>query len=74
MPDSGQLPSTPAPGADLLVLAGDIGVAEVIVGTFLQVPFVAALEAFRQWRFRPGIARVTCPITFTDSGVRYAAK
>ena len=31
----------------------------------------AALEAFRQWRFRPGIRRVSCPITFMDSGVRY---
>jgi TonB family protein len=29
----------------------------------------AALEAFRQWRFRPGIARrVTTPVTFTQRG------
>jgi protein TonB len=28
----------------------------------------AALEAFRRWRFRPGIRRVVTPVTFTPKG------
>ena len=28
----------------------------------------AALEAFRRWRFRPGIRRVITPVTFTQKG------
>lgn len=33
----------------------------------------AALTAFRQWRFRPGTAKVRIPIHFTLSGVSYSA-
>jgi TonB family protein len=52
---------------------GNVTDAVMASSTGSKILDEAALTAFRQWRFRPGTAKVRIPINFTLSGVRYSA-
>jgi TonB family protein len=50
---------------------GNVTSAQILKSTGHQILDDSALEAFRQWRFRPGIVRkVRIPINFTMQGFR----
>jgi TonB family protein len=51
---------------------GYVTSARMLKSTGHQILDEAALEAFRQWRFRPGtVAKVRIPIHYTMRGARY---
>jgi TonB family protein len=52
---------------------GQVTSARMLQSTGHQILDEAALNAFRQWRFRPGtVSHVQIPITFTMTGAVYA--
>jgi TonB family protein len=51
---------------------GHVTSARMLKGTGHSILDQATLDAYRQWRFKPGtVAKMKIPITFTMQGARY---